>query len=116
MTNKDKIKAFINENAKYKVGRTVYFFDHGKICMATITGISIDCCYWDFVYYGGKWDTPLGRESKLYGSLDGARNARCAELGSELGRLSSVTEDDVVLWSDCEDELEDECEEGPGRD
>ena len=103
MTNKDKIKAFINENAKYKVGQTVYFYDRGRICMATITGISIDCCYWDFVYYGGKWDSPLRLESELYGSFSDACKARCVELEHELARMAALNKDDAALWDDCDE-------------
>ena len=109
MTTKEKIKAFIQENAKYKVGQEVYFYDHDRICMATVTCVRIDCDYLDFFYHGGKWNNPLGREAKLYGSFGDARYARCVELDHELARLAALNKDDAVLWDDCEDEWEDEC-------
>ena len=90
MTKKEKINAFINENAKYKVGQTVFFRSSGKPYYAKVTSVRIDCSEGDFAYRGGLHDSYIGLESKLYGSIEELRNAVIKELQADADRWRNM--------------------------
>ena len=100
MTTKDKIKAFIEENAKYKVGQTVFFRSSGKPYYAKVTSVHIDCSEGDFAYRGGLYDSYIGLESKLYGSIEELRNAVVKELQADADRWRNMYKVDAYDTND----------------
>ena len=100
MTTKEKSKAFIEENAKYEVGQTVYWDEGGKPCCAKVSAVDISSGCHDFIYFGGRWNSVLGMEAQVYRSLSELSNARCLELTQSLTNWAKMTKDDVMNYDE----------------